>query len=383
MLSLAFKMLIGNRASCIGVIFGVFLATLLIAQQSAIFLGVVARSYRMVTDLPQPTIWVIDPATESEDKVRSLPLKYLDVVRSVPGVEWAVPFNSALIPMVTANGTFDISFLYGIDDASLIGAPNQIVEGSVQDLRREDSIIIDNYAARETLAKLKPDGSKEPLQIGQALEINGKRAVIVGISKVTPSFYPQPIIFTTLSQFKIFNPNIGERINYILVKTKPNEDVKTVAKRIDAYPELHALTSDEFKSKISNFLLKTGIVINFGLSVVLGMIVGFSITGQIFYMMTLENVGYYALIKAVGGTENMILKMIIFQAAIVGIIGYALGIGVTLLWGVAIKDTSLAFLFPWQLFAFTGTIILIICTLTAALSIRKVSHADPKILMGA
>src|ERR1700722_6962185 len=95
-ISLAFKMLIGNRASCIGVIFGIFLATLLITQQSAIFLGLVARSYRIVTDISEPTIWVVDPATESEDKLRSLPDSYLDVVRGVPGVEWAVPLSSAL-----------------------------------------------------------------------------------------------------------------------------------------------------------------------------------------------------------------------------------------------------------------------------------------------
>src|ERR1700733_4179276 len=101
MLSIAFKMLVGNRAACIGVIFGIFLATLLISQQSAIFLGLVARSYRIVTDISEPTIWVMDPATESEDKLRNLPMGYLDVVRGTSGVEWAVPLSSSLIPIVT------------------------------------------------------------------------------------------------------------------------------------------------------------------------------------------------------------------------------------------------------------------------------------------
>ncbi len=79
--------------------------------------------------------------------------------------------------------------------------------------------------------------------------------------------------------------------------------------------------------------------------------------------MTLENIVYYALIKAVGGTEKMILKMIVFQAAVVGVIGYSLGIGVTVLWGMAIKNTTLAFLFPWQLLVFTGSVVLVICIL--------------------
>src|ERR1700738_2916233 len=117
MISLALKMLIGNRASCIGVIFGIFLATLLISQQSAIFLGLVSRSYRMVTDISAPNIWVVDPVTESDEKVRPMPEGYLDIVRSIPNIEWAVPINVMDIPMVTESGIFHVCQLYGIDDA--------------------------------------------------------------------------------------------------------------------------------------------------------------------------------------------------------------------------------------------------------------------------
>src|ERR1700722_2944503 len=148
MISLALKMLIGNRASCIGVIFGIFLATLLISQQSAIFLGLVARSYRMVTDIPAPDIWVMDPVTESEDKLRTLPISYVDVVRSVPGVEWAVPFSVSRSSIVTPNGIFDLCQLYGIDDASLIGAPTNIIEGNLLDLRRSGAVIVDEFSAK-------------------------------------------------------------------------------------------------------------------------------------------------------------------------------------------------------------------------------------------
>jgi putative ABC transport system permease protein len=382
MISYAFKMLIGKKASCMGVIFGIFLATLLISQQSAIFLGLVARSYRIVTDISEPSIWVMDPATESDEKLRSLPMGYLDVVRGTPGVQWAVPLGSTLIPVVTPTGNFEISQLYGIDDATLIGAPTGMLEGSVRDLRREGGVIVDVYSANDSLAKTAADGTKIPLKLGDTLEINGKRAVVVGITKVTQGFYPQPIIYTSFSQFQTYNPGMGDRMSYILAKTDPDADLDAVSKAININPGLHAMSSKQFESRIEDFFLKTGILINFGLSVALGIIIGFSIAGQIFYIMTSENVTYYALIKAVGGTEKMILKMILFQAAVVGLIGYSLGIGVTVLWGLAIKNTTLAFMFPWQLLLFTGGIVLIICIFTAALSIQKVFRADPKMLMG-
>ncbi|MBA3603669.1 MAG: ABC transporter permease [Parachlamydiaceae bacterium] len=382
MISLAFKMLIGKKASCIGVIFGIFLATLLISQQSAIFLGLMARSYRIVTDTPEPTIWVMDPATESEDKLRSMPLNYLDIVRKTPGIDWAVPLSSTLLPITTPSGKFDITQLYGVDDATLIGAPSLMLQGSVKDLRRSGGIIVDEFSARGVLSTVTHDGVRHDLQLGETLEINGKRAVVVGICKITQNFYPQPIIYTSFSEFQIFNPGMTYRTGFILAKTNPSADIPAITKAINEHPGLRAYSREEFKNQVMSFFLKTGVLINFGLSVILGIIIGFSISGQIFYMMTLENITYYALIKAVGGTGKMILKMIIFQAAVVGIIGFSLGMGLTVLWGLAIKDTTLAFLFPWQLLLFSGGIVLLICIFTAILSAQKVFKADPKILMG-
>lgn len=382
MIGLALKMLIGNRASCIGVIFGVFLATLLIAQQSAIFLGLLSRSYRIVSDISAPNIWVMDPATESEDKLRTMPASYLDVVRSTPGVEWAVPLSAISVPVVTAHGTFDMCELYGIDDATLIGAPAQMVEGSIRDMRRQGAVVIDIYSARGSLASVGPDGKKVPLKVGDLLEINNHQAVVVGLCDITRGFYPQPIIYATETQFNYFNPGMSGRIGFILAKSQPNRSIEEVSKEIDKNRGMKALSRDDFQSRTVDFFLKTGILINFGLSVALGIIIGASIAGQIFYVMTLNNIMYYALIKAIGGNERMILSMILSQAAVVGVIGFCLGIGATALWGWAIESTTLAFMFPWQLLLFTAVIVFLICLFTAALSIQKVFRVDPKALMG-
>jgi putative ABC transport system permease protein len=381
MISLALKMLIGNKSACLGVIFGIFLATLLIAQQSAIFLGLTARSYRMVTDISAPNIWIMDPATESEERFRALPEQYVEIVRSIPNVEWAVPLRTINIPLITGEGKFEVCKLYGVDEASLIGAPTQMIEGNIRDLYREGSVIVDIHSANGTLATTLSDGTHVPLKVGDELEINNHRAIVVGLCRITQGFYPQPILFTSASSFKTFTPATN-RLGFILAKTYPGADVKEVLKKINSHAGLQALTRDQFKSRIVQSFLKTGILINFGLSVALGVIIGFSIAGQIFYSMTLANLMYYALIKAVGGTQKMILQMIAVQALVVGVLGFCLGMGATVLWGLATKGTTLAFLLPWQLLVFTGAIIFIICLSAAILSIRKVFSVDPKVLMG-
>lgn len=382
MIAVAFKMLIGNRASFFGIIFGIFLATLLISQQSAIFFGLLSRSYRMVTDIPAPNIWVIDPVTESDEKIRDIPMKHLDTIRSLPNIEWAIPLSITHLPLVTSSGAFEIGKLYGIDDATLIGAPIHMLEGQVSDLRRQGAVIVDVYSANGILASYLPNGEKVPLKVGDELEINNHYAVVVGICKVTQGFYPQPILFTSDTEFNRFSSFATDRMSFVIARSLSAANVNKVIQEINSHTGLEALTKDDFEMKIVESFLKTGILINFGLSVALGIIIGFSIAGQIFYNMTLENISYYALIKALGGSKKMVLQMISAQALFVGIIGFSLGIVATLLWGYAIKDTTLAFLFPWQLLLFSALVILTICMSTAILSARKVLHVDPKILLG-
>lgn len=378
MMSVAFKMLIGNKPAFLGVIFGIFLAILLISQQSAIFLGLVSRSYRILEEISTPNVWVIDPVTEGEDLIRSMPENYLSYIKSIPNIEWAMPINYQLIPLSTSSGIFKVAEVYGIDDESLVGAPKLVV-GNIRDLYVPGAVIIDKESASTLLATHLPDGTVDPLKIGDAFELNGKRAVVVGIAKITPGFFPQPKVFTTHSQFNKYSGS--NRIQFIGIKTKEEADVNEIIQTINSNPRLLALTRDGFASRFANHFLKTGILINFGLSLVLGLIIGFSIAGQIFYITTLHNIPYYALIKALGGSQKVILSMIVLQAFIAVAIGYILGTAVTLLWGLAIHNTTLAFEFPWQLLLFTGLFAVVICIFIASLCVRKVIKLDPHILL--
>lgn len=378
MIKTAFKMLIGNKTAFIGMIFGFFLSILLISQQSAIFLGLLSRSYRIVTSIQGPDIWVMDPATEGEELIRTMPKEYLQYVRSIPNIEWAVPVTYVLLPLKTLSGIYHVAEVNGLDDQTLIGLP-YLFSGNSADLYRDGAVIIDSNSANDLLATVNDDGTKTPLKIGDEFEINGSRAIIAGIGKATPGFFPQPIIFALNSQIQQFSGT--SRIQFIAAKTRKGTDINEILKQINSNPKVLGMTTAALKSRIADHFLKTGILINFGISVILGMIIGFSIAGQIFYMFTVQNLGFYALIKSLGGTKTMILKMIIFQALTVGFIGYILATAATLIWGYAIQNTSLTFEFPWTLLLFTGSIALIISVFIAFLSIRKVFKMDPYTLM--
>ena len=124
----------------------------------------------------------------------------------------------------------------------------------------------------------------------------------------------------------------------------------------------------------------TGIPINFGISVMLGFIVGAAIAGQTFYNFVQENLKHYAALKAMGLKNRVLARMVMLQAIVVGFIGYGIGVGLATLFGIQVHDSVLAFLMPPSLLLFAGAGVLLIVILSATLGIRRVMTVDPSIV---
>ena len=90
----------------------------------------------------------------------------------------------------------------------------------------------------------------------------------------------------------------------------------------------------------------TGIVVNFGVAILLGFIIGIAIAGQTFFNFTFDNLPYFGTFKAMGATNQLLTKMIITQALIVGAIGWGIGIGAAALFGWGFRNTELSFNLP-------------------------------------
>ena len=318
----ALKMLVGDRAKYLGIILGITFASLLITQQSAIFVGLMTRTYGAITDLGQPDIWVMDPKVQFVDDIKPTQDTKLLRVRGIEGVEWAVPLYKGLLRARLADGNFQSVNVIGLDDATLVGGPPEMVQGQIADLRRADGIIVDLVGANDKLAKppvVPGGGPKTPLAIGDVLEINDDRAVVVGISRNTRTFQSQPVVYTTYSRALTIAPQERKLLSFILVKAKPGQDVHVLCARIARTTGLAAYSRDDFKQLTIDYFLKyTGIPINFGMAVVLGFIVGTAIAGQTFYNFTADNIRQFGALKAMGTPNGALLRMILLQAALVG-----------------------------------------------------------------
>jgi putative ABC transport system permease protein len=376
MLLIALKMLIGDRAKYLSIVLGLSFASFIISQQSAILVGIVSRTFGFITDTSQPSIWVMDPTVQYIDDIK--PLKDTDLyrVRSVPGVDWALPLYKGTIQARSTNGIFQTCILIGIDDATFIGAPPIMLEGSVEDLRIDGGVIVDKVGAESKLAK---DGV--PLRIGDVLELNDNRAVIVGICSVSRTFQSQPVLYTTYDRATSFVPAQRKLLSFIVAHQKPGLNPIDVCQTITSTTGFSAYTSKELKWLNLRYYMKyTGIFINFGVAIVLGFIIGTAIAGQTLYNFTLDNLPYFGIFKAMGAENSVLIKMVVLQAIFVSCIGWGIGIGSAAIFALLTAHTEINFSMPFWLYSATVFSVLVISMFTSFICVRKVVHVDPAIV---
>jgi putative ABC transport system permease protein len=372
----ALKMLVGDRTKFFGLIFGVSFATFLMSQQVSVFMGIVARASSQIVDVRDAGIWVMDNKVRQVDEVPGMPDTVLQRVRGVEGVEWAVRMYKGQVRARLENGGFRTVVLLGLDDDSLVGAPREIIAGSLDDLRRPDAVIVDK-AGYEYM------WPGEPYVMGREFQLNDHRAVLVGVCKASAPFVTLPVLYTRYSTASGFVPRERDLMTFVVAKARPEVGDKEVCRRIEAQTGYMALTGDGFFWKtVMYFLASTGIPVNFGITIALGFIVGAAVTGQTFYLFTVENLKQFGALKAMGVRNLRLVGMILLQGLVVGVLGYGIGLGLSAAFFEGTNHmTQLAGLYLTSLAAVgVGGAVLLIIAATALVSIRKVLVLEPAIV---
>lgn len=373
---IALKMLTGNRGKYLGIILGIAFASLLIAQQASIFCGLMLQTSGQIRDIQGADIWVMDPNVQFIDDIKPLSEDDLYRVRGVTGVSWAVRLYKGLTRSRLEDGNFQQTILLGLDDATLVGAPPQMLLGSVFDLRKPDAVIMD----LEGYKLLWPH--EEP-RIGKRFEMNDHVAEIVGICKASRTFQTFPVVYTRYTQALEFVPPERKVLSFILAQGDPKLPVDEVSRRIQDQTGLRAVTGKQFEwITMMYFMRKTGIPFNFGITVALGFVVGTAIAAQTFYLFTIENIKQYGALKAMGAGNWSLMSMILLQALLVSFIGFSLGIGGATCFGMYSNaaGSKLAFYMPAEVFIGTGLAVGAISVLSSLLSMQRVMVVEPAVV---
>ncbi len=372
----ALKMLLGDRAKYLSLIFTVAFASFLLANQVSIFCGILLRTASPIVDVPDADLWVMDRETQYFDESKALKDSDLYRIRGVPGVAWAVNLYKGFARATALDGKFRQVILLGVDDATLVGAPRNMLLGKFEDLKAPDAVIIDRAGYRYFFPG-------EPLSLGKTFEFNDHRARLVGIAEASAPFATFPVFFTRYSQALSYVGRERNLLAYVLVKSHPGTSLQDLGARIETATRLRAVSGDGFKwQTIGFYLANTGIPVNFGITIALAFLVGAVVAGQTFYLFTLENLKHYGALKAIGVGNARIIGMILLQALTIGVFGYAIGMGIA----AGFFELTLQHLptrgivLMWQAVVASGGTVLIIIAAASLLSVRRVLVLEPAVV---
>lgn len=369
LLKIALKLLVNDRGKFFTLIIGIMFAVFLIMQMTAAFSGMMQRTAADIINVGAK-MWVMDNSVTSARDNIALPNYVLDEVRSISGVEYAVPIFNGSGQVKLADGHYQGVSVIGLDDTTLLGRP-EIIEGDINSIYNNDAYIAIKNA---DYAKI---GSPK---IGSTFEINDHRGVIVAIGKVDlGGLFGMPTVYTTYTRAIKTLPTSRSTISYILLQPKSASDIPLIKQQVSAIGYT-ALTEKEFMSKNSNYyILRTGMGMNILMMTVISFIVGLSIAGQTFYTFVLENIDKFGALKAIGARKHELVTMILFQAGVVGFLGYG--------FGVLLSSAMIAFgkmrlpnyapIVTYPNLAFSCVMVLIIVAVSSYIGIRKVIKIEP------
>jgi putative ABC transport system permease protein len=252
-----------------------------------------------------------------------------------------------------------------------------MLAGSLADLRRPDAVVLDESGYRYLFPG-------QPLQLGRTFEMNDHRAEIVGLCEAYPTFQTFPIVYTTYSRAVRYAAQERRSQSFVLAKTEPDVPLEEVCRRIEEQTGLMAMSPSDFAWRtIEYYLVQTGIPVNFGITVLLGFLIGAAIAGQTFYLFTLDNLKQFGALKAMGVDNRRIVGMVLLQGLVVGALGYMIGLGLgsvfmeLVTWQLRSRGLPPANFMAWPIPLGTGFAAALIVFASAIISLRRVLRLEP------
>jgi len=369
MASLAWRNLFHDKVRLAVTLTGIVFSVVLIVVQLGLFVGFTTTTSAVI-DHSGADLWVTAKGVRNFDAGIVFPERKRHQVLSVPGVDRAEPYLVVFARWKRPDGADEVIEVVGLNPDAPLGGPWDLTAGSVQDLKRADTVIIDEFYKDKLGIK----------QVGQSVEINGGRARVVGFTSGIRSFTTSPFVFTSLKNARKYLPDIGEdQQAFILVRAAPGADVPALQRALAAkVADVDVHTTAEFARRTQFYwMFTTGAGIAVLVAAAMGLVVGVVVVAQTIYATTMDHLREFGTLKAMGASNGYIYRVIIKQAVISAVLGYGLGMAVSA--GVIrLSEGGGAIIrMPWPMAAGMFGVTLLMCIGASVVSIRKVTSIDP------
>lgn len=374
MVSLARKNLLHDRLRFAITVAGVAFAVTLVLVQVGLFMGLLDKATVTIRNA-SADLWITSRNTPNVDFAHAFPETAVLRARGVPGVERADNLIVAFMNIQLPTGATEGTLVYALEDFGAWNLPWSVPEGSPEDLKRGYSILVDRSAALRY----------GPFAVGEVREIQGRRFRVTGATDEAASFTTTPIVFMDYRNAQELQETLRGNTTYVLVRLAPGADAGAVkAELLRRLPYNDVFTRDEWARRSRDYWVKsTGLGMSMGVTVFLGILVGIVIVAQTLYTSAVEHIKEFGTVKAIGGSNLDIYRILGEQALIAAVVGFALGAAFSYAARPAMAglhlDVRLSPGFTGVVFA--GTVLM--CLGSALFSFRRVAGIDPALVFRA
>ena len=372
MVHLATRILLDDKTRFATTVSGVAFAVMLVVVQVGIFLGMLESASITIEQL-EADLWVTARNTPNIDFANTFPELYVHRVRSVPGVLRADNLIVWFVTVALPSGAKEATIIYALEDFPRWNFPWRVISGDPLDLRRGRYVFLDDSASKRF----------GPFAVGDYREFLGLRLKIIGRTREARSFTTNPIAFLDYRVAQALAPlDLRQRTTYILVKLAPGANVETVRSEIQRrLPYNDVRTKEEWAARSRNYWVEnTGLGLSMFMTVFLGCLVGVVVVAQTSYTATIEHFKEFATVKAIGGRNADIYRIIAQQAIIAAAVGFLVGTALAYAARPLLADMDLKVIIPPALVGdvFLGAVAL--CLGASLISFRKIAGLDPAIV---
>ncbi len=370
--NLAYKNLFHDKVRFSVTITGIVFALVLIIIQFGLFLGFLDTTANVV-QRSGADLWVSAPGTPHVNGGSVIPERRRYQILAIPGVGRVDKYLLAFVNWKLPSGAQEAGQVVGFALESGLGGPWNVVAGSVDALRGDDTVIVDELFMK----KLGVAG------VGHHAEINGRRARVVGLTRGIRSFTTSPYIFTSFKNAQ--NYIVGTReedAHFFLVKAKAGANLTAVQGGIArGVPDVEVSTNEQMRRRTQYYwLFSTGAGVTTLLGAALGLMVGMVVVAQTIYATTMDHIREFGTLKAMGAGNGYIYRVIIQQALISAAIGYVFALAVGMFIAKGSEAGEAAILLPPEMAIGTFGLAVLMCIGASIISIRKATTIDPALV---
>ncbi len=367
-LKLAIRNLLHDRLRFFATIVGIVFSMTLVTLQMGLFISFERMVTTMIDHAPAD-LWIVAQGTKCFEQSSQLDEAQRVRALSVKGVIDAAPIAAGIAQwrMQDSDQTPVVIIGTHLDGPGL--PPWNLIAGNLRALSIPGAVAID----RSYFKRLESKG------IGDIAEINNERVQVQAVTSGIRSFTTSPYVFAPLDRARAYIGMSPNKATYFLVKVSAGADIETVRSRLlETLSKVEILTPDQFRRRSRSFwLFETGAGAALFAGALLGLIVGTVIVAQTLYTSTKDHLPEFATLRAIGCSSEYIRAVIIIQALVSAIVGFAVAASIGVLIVKATAETALPVLMPptltWGLLLLTVAM----CVLSAISAIVKVTRLDP------